>query len=84
MQNSKIYYENSIKLMQEQTAYLQEFLSIQKRIYAPKDNKNGYRKSKIDGILSSGGMPNMAEYAKYVKNNVMDSLGMFTMLFDIL
>lgn len=83
MQNSKIYYENSIKLMQEQTAYLQEFLSIQKRIYAPKDNKNGYRKSKIDGILSSGGMPNMAEYAKYVKNNVMDSLGMFTMLFDM-
>ena len=84
MQNSKIYYENSIKLMQEQTGYLQEFLSIQKKIYSPDNGRKGYKKFKIDDILNTDGMPNMAEYAKYIKNNVIDSLSLFTMPFEMM
>lgn len=83
LQNSTAYYENTTKLLQEQTAMMREIVDLQRKLYsAPQQTSR--RESSYDKIVGSRGTPDIKAYLKHlVKKGKNDSgLDMFDMFFD--
>lgn len=77
LENSKTYYENSIRIMQEQHQMIKEMLDMQKSVY--KKNERGYDNSSsaLDNIFRAGSF-NIKEYFENVKKNTKQLIDDFT------
>ena len=76
LNNSKLYYENSLKIMQEQHAMMKEMLEMQRSLYSPKTKNT--KLSALDESMSANGMVNLRGYMKTIKSNIqniMDNYG---------
>ena len=71
IENSTRFYQRQQEQMSEQTALLTEIRDIQKAVFSPK-SKSMSSKVKVSDIFTSNGMINLAEYFKYVQQNVKD------------
>lgn len=77
LENSRTYYDNSLRIMQEQQAMMREMLEMQRNLY--KAQSASSRVSKIDQSMDYNGNVNLRGYAKTVKGNIsdlMDSYGL--------
>ena len=72
LENSKTYYENSYKLMQEQNAMMKELLEMQRNIYTKRKDIERYEK--ISGSMNYNGNVNLKGYFKNIKSNASDIL----------
>ena len=71
--NSKLFYETTQKQLDEQTSLLRELVDIQKSIYTPSKNTgSSSSKIKVKDLFNSSGMINLADYFKYVQQNIKD------------
>ena len=71
IENSTRFYQRQQEQMSEQIALLTEIRDIQKAVFSPK-SKSMSSKVKVSDIFTSNGMINLAEYFKYVQQNVKD------------
>ena len=71
IENSTRFYERQQEQMSEQTSILKEMLDIQKSVFTP-TSKNPTAKLSISDVFTSNGMINLANYFKYVQQNVKD------------
>ena len=77
MENSRKYYEETTKLMRDNSMMLKELLEMQRNLY--KAQSDPRKSSNYDNSFLSSGMPDFAGYMKNVKSNArnfMDSRGM--------
>lgn len=75
LNNSKKYYDNMTKMMQEQTTMMKEFIETNRRIYG--DGKNNKYNNKFNAVNSSmgyGGSINIEGYIKNIKKNFGDTM----------
>lgn len=72
IENSKLFYETQQKQMNEQTSILKEILELQKSVLTPK-SKSLSNKISASDIFTSTGALNIAEYFKYVQQNIKDN-----------
>lgn len=79
LENSKKYYESSLRIMQEQNAMIGELLEMQRNLYKVQSTRMSGT-SKLDEIMDYNGMPNLKAYAKNIKSNIMNAPGAFGML----
>lgn len=71
IENSRMFYERQQQQMSEQIALLTEIRDIQKAVFTP--TKKGFNsKVKVSDIFTANGMINLAEYFKYVQQNIKD------------
>lgn len=71
IENSRMFYERQQQQMSEQTALLTEIRDIQKAVFTPA--KKGFNsKVKVSDIFTANGMINLAEYFKYVQQNIKE------------
>lgn len=71
IENSRMFYERQQQQMSEQTALLTEIRDIQKAVFTP--TKKGFNsKVKVSDIFTANGMINLAEYFKYVQQNIKE------------
>ena len=75
LENSRTYYDNSLKLMQEQHAMMKEMLEMQRNLYSTQAKQ--YSTSRLDQSISANGMMNLRGYGKVVKSNLDDILSMY-------
>ena len=71
IENSRMFYERQQQQMSEQTALLTEIRDIQKAVFTPA-KKSFSSKVKVSDIFTANGMINLAEYFKYVQQNIKD------------
>ena len=71
IENSTRFYERQQEQMSEQTSILKEMLDIQKSVFTP-TSKNPTAKLNISDVFTSNGMINLANYFKYVQQNVRE------------
>ena len=71
IENSRMFYERQQQQMSEQTALLTEIRDIQKAVFTPA-KKSFSSKVKVSDIFTANGMINLAEYFKYVQQNVKE------------
>ena len=71
IENSRMFYERQQQQMSEQIALLTEIRDIQKAVFTP--TKKGFNsKVKVSDIFTANGMINLAEYFKYVQQNIKE------------
>lgn len=75
LENSRTYYDNSLKLMQEQHAMMKEMLEMQRNLYSVQAKQ--YSTSRLDQSMSANGMMNLRGYSKTVKSNLNNILSMY-------
>lgn len=68
LENSRKYYDNSLKIMQEQHAMIREMLEMQRNLYKAQDRTRSV--SKIDQIMDYNGVPDLKAYKDVVKGNI--------------
>lgn len=78
LNNSKTYYENSLKIMQEEQAMLKELLEMQRNLYVPQMKKAN--ESAFDQSFNYNGYMDLKGYSKVVKKNIESALGPLTMM----
>ena len=71
LENSKMYFENSIRIQQESQAMLKEMLDMQRAMYQTQSTE--YKQTPLDAVFSNGTF-NVEAYLKTVKGNIMDKL----------
>ena len=71
IENSRMFYERQQQQMSEQTALLTEIRDIQKAVFTPA-KKSFSSKVKVSDIFTANGMINLAEYFKYVQQNIKE------------
>ena len=71
IENSTRFYERQQEQMSEQTSILKEMLDIQKSVFTP-TSKNPTAKLNISDVFTSSGMINLANYFKFVQQNVRE------------
>lgn len=76
-ENSKIFFESSTKMMQEQNAILKEMLEMQRNLYkehqdavTKKAKPEAKKRVTYDDIVDANGMPNLKEYFSNVGSNI--------------
>ncbi len=77
LENSKTYYENSLKIFQESQAMLKELVEMQRGIYAEKEKKK--KEDILSESMTANGAIDFAGYAKNLKknfNNILDETGL--------
>lgn len=77
LENSKTYYENSLKIFQESQAMLKELVEMQRGIYAEKEKKK--KEDMLSESMTANGGIDFAGYAKNLKknfNNILDETGL--------
>lgn len=72
LENSRTYYDSSLKLMQEQHAMIREMLEVQRNLYSAQAKQ--YQTSKLDQSMNANGMMDMRGYMKIVKGNLINAL----------
>ena len=72
MENSKRYYEESLKSMRETQMMIKELLEMQRNLYKEKETE--YRSTHLDDSMRSSGAPELRGYFKNVKKNFNDFL----------
>lgn len=82
IENSTKYYNESIKLFQEQNAMIREMLEMQRNLYNDQSSSSSSssNSSQYDKVLGMG--VDLREYGKQIKKNVFDDLFMGS--FDLL
>lgn len=65
-ENSKKYFEENTKLMQDQTALLRQ---IAESVSTKTDNKEEKKRTSYDDIVGANGTPNLKTYASMIKKN---------------
>ena len=70
MENSRLYYETTTKLMQEQNAMMKELLDMQRYLYKKQETKGG--RKNISKVFNSDGSFNLASYFEHAKKNIMN------------
>ena len=73
LENSKLYYENSIKTQQEMQAMMKEMLDMQRALYKGNESSDRNNQTPLDAIFS-GGTFDLDAYLKNVKSNLKDKL----------
>ena len=73
MENSKVFYETSTKLQQENNAILKELLEMQRNLYKAKDEE--YKRAAYDEVVGAEGTPDLRQYAREVRKNLKTALG---------
>ena len=84
LENSKLFFEQSTKLMQEQAAMMKEMLEMQRNLYAKKNEE--YKESRLSQSMDVNGNINIEGYFKNIKKNVnelIDSSGLGMLNMDI-
>lgn len=81
LNNSKTYYENMTRMMQEQTAMMKEMIDTNRRIYGDGKSKSN-RSERLQQSINSDGSLNIDGYLKNIKSNIDDS--MFGMVLGML
>ena len=82
LENSKTYYENSLRIMQDQQAMMKELLEMQRNLYKTKSKE--YSSTRLENSMNYNGTINLKGYLKNVKSNIsglMDSYGLS--MFDL-
>lgn len=73
VENSKTYFEATTSIMQENNSILKEMLEMQRNLYKNEKEKESSRLSYSDVV--SGGTLDFENYAKVIKNNLVDMTG---------
>ena len=73
LENSKLYYENSIKVQQEMQAMMKEMLDMQRALYKGNESSDRNNQTPLDAIFP-GGTFDLDAYLKNVKSNIKDKL----------
>lgn len=82
LNNTKSYYENMTKMMQEQTAMMKEFVETQRTLYG-NNKKYNSSSNKVNQSMNYDGSINLSGYLKTVKSNFDNSMfGMITGMAD--
>ena len=84
LENSKIYFENSTKLMQDQAAMMKEILEMQRNLYKKQQDQS--TRARLSDSMDYNGSVNLAGYAKNIKKNIsnmMDSSGLSMLDMDM-
>ena len=68
LENSKLYYETTTKLLQEQAAMTKELLEMQRNLYSKK--RDEYRESALDKSMKYNGGIDLQGYMDTVKKNM--------------
>lgn len=82
-ENSKRYYEESLRTMDETRAMLKEMLEMQRNMYKSESNS---RTEKLDEAMGYDGSMNLSGYLKNIKSNagaIADSLGLSMLKMDM-
>ena len=77
LENAKMYFENSTKLLQEQAAMTKELLEMQRNLY--KVRQAGTKQSNLSSSMSYNGSMNLEGYIKNVKSNIKNLGDMYGM-----
>ena len=72
-QNATKYYEETTKLMQDQTALLRQILEAVSPSKA--QQKEQKKRATFGDIVGANGTPNLKEYGNIIKKNISDQLG---------
>ena len=72
VENSRMFYERQQQQMSEQIALLTEIRDIQKSVFSP-SKKGATSKVSVSDIFTSNGMINLADYFKYVQQNIKEA-----------
>ena len=75
LENSRTYYDHSLKIMQEQHAMMKEMLEMQRNIYGAQAKQ--YANSRLDQSMSNSGMVNLRGYGKIIKGNINDLMSAY-------
>ena len=75
MENSRRYYEESLKSTREMGLMLKELLEMQRNLY--KEKSSGYKESKFDKSVRIDGSVDIAGYTSIVKSNMKNLLDSF-------
>lgn len=86
LENSKLYFEQSTKLLQDQAMMLKELLEMQRNLYTKKSEE--YKESALSKSMSYNGNINLRGYIGNVKNNIKNiadsyGLSMLSMMSDM-
>ncbi|MFA7156872.1 MAG: peptidoglycan DD-metalloendopeptidase family protein [Bacilli bacterium] len=73
-ENSKLYYETTTKLLQEQTALLKQLVDYNTPKQSTKSNSKT-KKVGYDDVVDVSGAPDLREYGKVIKQNLMNKIG---------
>ena len=76
-ENSKVFYENATKLLQEQNAMLKELLEMNRNVYmnnAKNTEKEQKNKNNYNDIVDANGMPNLSGYLDLIKKNIGETV----------
>lgn len=83
LENSKRYYEESLRTMDETRAMLKEMLEMQRNMYK---SSSSSRTEKLDEAMGYDGSMNLSGYLKNIKSNagaIADSLGLSMLKMDM-
>ena len=76
MENSRIYYENSLKTMNEQKAMIKELLEMERNLYKKESMYNSSTNNPYDDIFRGNGILDIKSYTKHVMKNTKNYLDM--------
>lgn len=75
-ENSKVFFEETTKLQQEQTGILREILSTIKSIATPaKPEQKKNQKTRFNDLIGAEGTLDIKEYINNIKNNISSEFG---------
>lgn len=84
LENSKIYFENSTKLMQDQSAMMKEILEMQRNLYKKQQDQDN--RARLTDSIDYSGAVNLTGYGKNIKKNIanlMDNTGLSMLNMDM-
>lgn len=74
LNNSKTYYENMTKMMQDQTAMIKELVETNRKIYGTADSNSKKSTNPLQQSMGFDGSFNLEGYLKNIKSNVDNSM----------
>lgn len=77
-ENSSKFYEFMTQETAKQTAYLEKIYNIMEDRFVPKEKSYKKKANPWYDIFGNGDSLDLAEYGKYIKNNVKDTMSLFT------
>ncbi|MCK9199068.1 MAG: hypothetical protein M0P49_05650, partial [Bacilli bacterium] len=76
-ENSKLYYETTTKILQEQTSLLKQLVDYNIIKQSTKSNSNN-KKIEYDDVVDVNGAPDLKQYGRVIKQNIMNKIGSLT------
>ena len=76
LENSRKYYEETTKIMRDNSMMLKELLEMQRNLY--KQKRSSYKESNLDSSLLNHGGLNITGYGRNIKKNMKDLADLYS------